>query len=359
MQTIKAVFWNGDQHRLRTLWRLIGQVILLVAIAVPLEVAVGFAAFGLLLVQEGIPLDQLSDPQIAQQLIMENPLSMTLSSIGLALAFAISVWLAGRFLDRRPFAGFGFHLGRDWWIDFGFGLALGAGLMLVIFLIELAVGWVSVTGTFVTNRPDASFLTAILVPVVSFLAVGFYEELFSRGYQLRNTAEGLNWGPIAPQGAIVIATLLSSALFGALHASNPNATAFSTLNIAFAGILLAMGYLLTGELAIPIALHITWNFFQGNVFGFPVSGTAVRAATFISVEQGGPDLWTGGAFGPEAGLLGLGAMIVGILLIVLWVRRRYGRVGLDLSLAQAPVLGPIEAPDLSPVEAPDRPAQQA
>jgi hypothetical protein len=120
-----------------------------------------------------------------------------------------------------------------------------------------------------------------------------------------------------------------------------------------------MGYLLTGELAIPIALHITWNFFQGNVFGFPVSGTAVRAATFISIEQGGPDLWTGGAFGPEAGLLGLGAMIVGIFVIILWVRWRYGQVSLDLSLAQAPVRSPAEGPALSMAEGPERPGQEA
>jgi membrane protease YdiL (CAAX protease family) len=284
---------------------------------------------------------------------------MTLSTLALLGSFTLSVWLAGRFLDRRPFADLGFHFGRDWWIDFGFGLTLGAILMLIIFLIELAAGWVTVTGTFATNRPDASFLGAILVPLVSFLAVGFYEELFSRGYHLQNLAEGLKWRAIGPRAAILVATLLSSAVFGALHAGNPNAGTFSTVSIAFAGVLLAMGYLLTGELAIPIALHITWNFFQGNVFGFPVSGTAVRAATFISIEQGGPDLWTGGAFGPEAGLLGLGAMIVGIFVIILWVRWRYGQVSLDLSLAQAPVRSPAEGPALSMAEGPERPGQEA
>jgi hypothetical protein len=157
---------------------------------------------------------------------------------------------------------------------------------------------------------------------------------------------------ISPRGAIVLATLLTSAAFGTFHALNPNASSFSTLAIALAGIFLAAGYLLTGELAIPIGLHIAWNFFQGNVFGFPVSGTDIRSATFISVVQGGPDLWTGGAFGPEAGLLGLGAMIMGVLSTVLWVRWRYSRARLDLSLAQAPALPVSSSAERSPVEGP-------
>jgi hypothetical protein len=100
-----------------------------------------------------------------------------------------------------------------------------------------------------------------------------------------------------------------------------------------AGLFLGLGFILTGELAIPIGLHITWNFFQGYVFGFPVSGIG-RTTSFIGINQGGPDLWTGGAFGPEAGLIGLLAMLLGSLLIGLWVRLLYGKVRLDTELAQ-------------------------
>ena len=336
MHGIKTVFWNPSQRRLRTLWRLLGQLVILAVVGFVIEGGVGFLAFAMLAAREGVSPEELTDPQLVQRFIMENPLPMLLSYASLALSMVISIWLAGRFLDRRRFADFGFRLDRDWWIDFGFGLSLGAGLMLIIFLIELATGWVTVTGTLVTRNTNAGFLPALLLPLATFLAVGFYEELFSRGYQLQNLAEGLTWNVIGPRAAIIIATLLSSAVFGALHAGNPNASLFSTLNIVFAGVFLALGYLLTGELAVPIALHITWNFFQGNVFGFPVSGTDFRSATFIAVEQGGPDIWTGGAFGPEAGLLGLGAMILGMLLTVLWVRWRYGWIGLALSLAEAP-----------------------
>jgi hypothetical protein len=336
MRSIRDVFWNADQRRPRTLWRLTGQLVLLITIIVIAQIAVGTFVLGAVLAGGELSADQLSDPQSLQQLIMQDPrlaLSLQLST---GVSIVLSVWVAGRFLDRRPFTDFGLHLDRDWWTDLSFGLVQGAVLMLAIFLVELAAGWITVTDTFATRQPGAGFVPEILPPLIIFLAVGFYEELFSRGYQLQNLAEGLNWGVIGPRGAILIATALSSAVFGVLHAGNPNATPISTLYLIVAGFHLATGYLLTGELAIPIGQHITWNFFQGNVFGFPVSGSDFRSATFIRIEQGGPELWTGGAFGPEAGFLGLAAMIVGILWTVAWVRWRHGEVGLRPSLAQPP-----------------------
>ena len=255
--------------------------------------------------------------------------------VGAALVAVASVWLAGRFLDGRTFSGFGLHLNRAWWSDFGFGLLLGASLMSGIFLFELAAGWVTVTGT-LEAVDGRSFFPAILAPVVLYSCVGFYEELVSRGYQLTNLAEGLNLPGIGPTGAILLAWVLSSSFFGLLHTFNPNATALSTFNIALAGMMLGLGYVLTGELAIPIGLHATWNFFQGNVFGLPVSGRDPSGATFLTTEQAGPNLLTGGPFGPEGGLLTPAAMVLGLLLISLYVYLRTGRVSIHTPIAQNP-----------------------
>lgn len=256
------------------------------------------------------------------------------SSVASLGAAFVSLWLAARFLDRRRFGDFGFRLNRAWWLDLVFGMVLGAALMSVVFLAQLALGWVSVAGAFEATIPGLSFGAAMAFPVVIFVCVGVYEEMLSRGYQLRNAAEGLNFPAVGPRGAVVLAWALTSVFFGLLHAGNPNASLLSTTNITLAGVLLGLGYVLTGELAIPIGFHVTWNFFQGNVFGLPVSGLAPVGATFLATEEDGPDLWTGGAFGPEAGLLALAAIVAGCLFTALWVRLRHSRVAVHAPVAE-------------------------
>ena len=317
-------FYNDHEGRLRAFWRLLFQFVLY---TLGVTVLASLALAGFVLIN-----GPLLENEVANS-ITSSPAFRATSLVAASVATLTSVWVARRFFDRRPFSGLGLRLEREWWLDLGFGLLLGAFLMTAIFLVELWAGWIEVTGTFETSD-GMSFLPAILAPAMLFLCVGIYEELLSRGYQLTNMAEGLNYPALGPRGAVVLAWVISSSLFGLLHLANPNATLVSTVNIAFAGLLLGTGYILTGRLGIPIGLHITWNFFQGNVFGFPVSGMDDLGATFISIEQGGPSLFTGGVFGPEAGLLDIAATIVGSLLIWLWVRVRSGKAKLQASIAE-------------------------
>ncbi len=319
MQKIQALFWNTQQHRLRAFWRLVGFLLLATLLSIVVTIVGGI----------GVGLVQVSGIELPMmQMLLPMGMIVTL------LAVSLSLFLAGLFLDRRPFADFGFHMSRQWWPDLGFGLLLGAVLMTMVFLVEWSLGWVTITNTYQVPQEGQSFLLALLQPLIIFLCVGIYEELLSRGYLLRNVAEGLNIPRLQPQGAIIIAWIISSVVFGLGHFSNPNSSLISNINLVLAGIFLGLGYILTRELAMPIGIHITWNFFQGNVFGFPVSGIGSFADTsFIAIEQGGPDVWTGGTFGPEAGLLGVVAILTGCLLIVGWVKVWYGEVRLQESLA--------------------------
>src|ERR671910_797472 len=279
-------FYNHLEGRPRAFWRLLLQLALVLGVGF----AVGWLASGALALLGWGP------PRGGGTEILAGPPIFLVANSAVSLVTVVaSMWLAGRFLDRRPFSGFGLRLDRNWWLDFCFGLSLGALLMTGIFLVELAAGWVTVAGTFEAAGSGAFFPT-ILMPLVLFLCVGISEEMLSRGYQITNLAEGLN----------------------------------------FAGLLLGSGYVLTGRLAIPIGLHITWNFFQGNVFGFPVSGLEPVGATVLSIEQGGPLLFTGGVFGPEAGLIGIAAVLAGSLLTALWVRARFGKAAMEVSIAEPP-----------------------
>jgi uncharacterized protein len=213
---------------------------------------------------------------------------------------------------------------------------VGALAMTFVFLVGLAAGWTQVTGVFQGGDATGSLLLALLPPFLFFVCVGIYEELLVRGYLLLNMSEGFNFGFLGPRTAIVLAWILSSVLFGLLHLANPNSSILSSVNLSAAGLLLGLGYVLTGQLAIPIGIHISWNFFQGNVFGFPVSGNISSDATVLETIDTGPVLWTGGAFGPEAGLIVLPALLFAAGAILLWVKARGGKAGLHLSLAEPP-----------------------
>ncbi|NJO08179.1 MAG: CPBP family intramembrane metalloprotease, partial [Chloroflexaceae bacterium] len=248
------------------------------------------------------------------------------------LAALISVWLAARFIDRRPWADYGMHLNWHWWLDLGYGLALGAFLMTIIALAEWRMGWITITTTFRTPSPGDSYWIEILLPLLGFLCVGIYEELLFRGYLIRNLAEGFTMPQIGARYALHIAWILSSVIFGLAHGANPNSSSISSINLILAGLGLGLAYVLTGELAIPIGIHITWNLFQGTVFGFPVSGQDFSQTTLIAIAQHGDELWTGGRFGPEAGIIGILAMGAEVLLILTWVWLRHRHIALQTML---------------------------
>lgn len=246
--------------------------------------------------------------------------------------YAGGVYLVGRFVDRRRFRDFGLDVDRDWWVDLGFGLALGAALMTGIFLVESAAGWVVVTGTFRTARASSPFWPGFAWGLLAFLAIGATEELLARGYLLTNLAEGLTWfDRIDRRGAVALAVLGSSVAFGLAHGSNPNASLASSAGILVGGVMLAAGFVLTGRLGVPVGLHVSWNVFQGMVYGFPVSGVDV-GVSLLSISRRGPPAVTGGPFGPEAGAVGVLASLVGVGLIAAWARRREGRLRVHPSI---------------------------
>ena len=145
-----------------------------------------------------------------------------------------------------------------------------------------------------------------------FLAVGVGEEMIYRGVIFRWIDE--RWNTWA-------ALLVSALLFGWMHITNDNATWWSSLAIAVeAGLLLGAAYKWSGTLWVPIGIHWAWNYTQGNIFGFPVSGT-YAGDTLMVASVNGPDIITGGGFGPEASIV---AVILGTLFTIVFLANRYG-----------------------------------
>lgn len=317
---ISNIFWNAHEKRIRAGWRVVLMLVIwfLIVVVFLLGIRAVLIPTGIATLEEILPWEIWIE----------------------AVATLPAFWLGGRLLDRRKFADFGLHLNKSWFIDFGFGLFLGGLLVSLIFLALLAAGWVTVTGTLVTAQGQPQglghFTVALASSVGLFLLIGFNEELMCRGYLLTNLAEGLNFKRTGPRWGIVQAVFWSAALFSVLHLLNDHTTAVSSLSVFTGGIVLAAGYVLTGELAIPIGFHTTWKLFQANVFGFPVSGEEFSSATLLATTRNGPELWVGDAFGPESGLLAFAAVGLGCVLILAWVRWRYGRIALFTAIALPP-----------------------
>ncbi|MBN2115066.1 MAG: CPBP family intramembrane metalloprotease [Anaerolineales bacterium] len=289
---LARIFFSPEEPRLRAGWRLLIHTILVF----------------LFLVVAGIVVTLLGIPQEALNSILGN-------TVIVFIAFTGSVYIARRWLDKRSFKSLGVELGNHTLRDILAGIGITFVQMGFIFAVMLGLGWLTFEGFAWEVDPASVVITNLVIFFVAYILVGWSEELFSRGYHLQTIASGTNlfWGVV-----------ISSAVFGLLHLGNPNVTGINALAISagifFAGVYLAYACIRTKQLWLAIGLHIGWNFFQGIVFGFPVSGTDAYALTRINVH--GPELWTGGAFGPEAGLIVLPSLIVGGILIYLYTIRR-------------------------------------
>jgi hypothetical protein len=129
---------------------------------------------------------------------------------------------------------------------------------------------------------------------------------------------------------MVIAVVIPAVFFGLAHATNENATWLSVFNIVIFGLLFGTGYVLTGELALPIGLHFGWDFVQGFVFGVVASGKQY-GSVLVLTDDSSATLWTGRPYGAEGGLMGRPPSLPAS-----WQHSR----GRDLSTAQALLVTP-------------------
>jgi membrane protease YdiL (CAAX protease family) len=201
-------------------------------------------------------------------------------------------------IDRKPVLDLiGLRPGSRGWkqLLLGFGIALA--LQLLLLGTELLFGGARMLSGHVTL---AHTLSLLLYGLLSFTLVGFAEEVLVRGYAFQ---------VLRTQGGVVTALLLTSGLFSLMHAMNPGIGWIGFLNIFLAGIWLGAARVTSGSLWLPVGMHIGWNFFLGPVFGFPVSGIIERSV--LITRPAGADWITGGAFGPEGGVLATIVLLAG------------------------------------------------
>jgi membrane protease YdiL (CAAX protease family) len=217
-----------------------------------------------------------------------------------------AIILLFRLLYKLPLAKMGFATER-WLPRFLHGVAIG---FVSISVVVLAFGLFGETSFTFVGFTRANALP-ILFDFLLMLAVGFFEEAFSRGYMM--TA-------LRTTGLKPLIFLFPAVLFSLAHFINPGFDVLAGINILLIGIVFGYMFIRTGSLWMPIGYHFMWNFAQGSVWGQAVSGGA-EYNSVIRVSSQAPAILIGGEFAPESGLV-VTVMCVLIFLYVHFVVKK-------------------------------------
>lgn len=192
--------------------------------------------------------------------------------------------LMRKFVDRKSFISLGFSW-KGYSNEAGLGFFAALAILGTGTLILVAAGLLSFVSATLEIGP-------LLVEISFMVVVAFVEELLFRGYLLNNLLQSMNkW----------LALGISSLLFALFHETNPDVTVFAIVNILLAGILLGLNYIFTKNLWFGIFFHFAWNYFQGPILGYDVSG--LKLSSLLQQSLSDTPLWTGGPFGFEGSLL--------------------------------------------------------
>lgn len=241
-----------------------------------------------------------------------TPLSRALQDLGiptdwlepLRLGFLLGVtWICVR-LRKERLTSVGFVLDARWAREFGAGTVLGIASAL------LAVAMIWAAGGVRLELDPARSLATMAHGACMFLFVALFEETLFRGFMFQRLVAGA--GPW-------VAQITLGLLFATSHWGNPDmqgaTLAWATVELFLGAVLLGLAWLRTRSLALPIGIHLGWNWTHGHLLGFGVSGFA-QAGWFHPLLQDRPEWVTGGRFGPEASIFAVVADV--LLILVLW-----------------------------------------
>lgn len=200
------------------------------------------------------------------------------------ISVIIMVFIYRKFIDKQSFLSIGLPF-KNRHKDILAGFAMAVSIIGVGSLVIYSLGYID----FSQNLIDLPNLTSNLI---LFILVALCEEIIFRGYILNNLLTSMNK---------YIALIISAVIFALVHGINPNLSLLGALNLFLAGILLGSAYIFTKNLWFPISLHLFWNFFQGPIFGYSVSGQETNS--LFNNDIIGNEIINGGEFGFEGSVI--------------------------------------------------------
>ena len=219
---------------------------------------------------------------------------------------SLLVFFRVKVIEKRSFSSIGFNK-NNWLKKYSLGFLIGLAMMSIIVLILFPFGYITVEKNPI-QPVGISAIASVLVILLGWIIQGATEEIVTRGWLLNVLSTKYNIG---------VGLLISSTLFGLMHLTNPNVNYIAVINIILVGLFYGLYVIKTNDLWAVCGMHSAWNFAQGNIFGFKVSGLDVSVGSLIDLNLVGSDFVTGGIFGPEAGITATFILLasIGILFI--------------------------------------------
>ncbi len=308
---VKNLFWNRPENRLRSGWRVLVQIVLA---SLPLSILALFGVF--------------SSDELTNTRVMISALSITVAS----------VLFLGRFIDKRKYSDYGILLKqRKWWAEYGFGILVGflAASLLVCILVLL--GFAEIELSDIVSTDAAQLVATLPISLVTYAGVGIFEETL-RVYQIRNITEGLANTKLGTIGAVGVAVLLAGIYSVAMHIASGDP--LFLLYVLMSGMIYGSYYLLTQRAALAMASHFAWDFTVSFIFLLGGSNVGEPALFVVPINQ-----VTGIDTGTLIPILGMLVRLIGLVLVLLWIRWRKGKIRLHKEIA-APSLLAEESPTM-------------
>lgn len=206
-----------------------------------------------------------------------------------------------RYLQKRSLRSMGF-VRCNVFTEYIKGLVFGAVLFSAVIGICVAMGYVTI------RRSQSFSPVVIALFFAAYFVQGMAEEVMIRGNLMTSLTRRTSAG---------MAIILSSLVFSLLHAFNHAYELIPSINLFLWGVIAALYMIATGNIWGACAMHTAWNFVQGNVFGFQVSGHPVNSSIFTTQMDPSAALHTGGAFGPEGGYVTLAVEIAAVIVLLI------------------------------------------
>ena len=225
---------------------------------------------------------------------------------------SLLVFFRVKVIEKRSFSSIGFNK-NNWLKKYSLGFLIGLAMMSIIVLILFPFGYITVEKNPI-QPVGISAIASVLVILLGWIIQGATEEIVTRGWLLNVLSTKYNIG---------VGLLISSTLFGLMHLTNPNVNYIAVINIILVGLFYGLYVIKTNDLWAVCGMHSAWNFAQGNIFGFKVSGLDVSVGSLIDLNLVGSDFVTGGIFGPEAGITATFILLASIGILLFIDKKRY------------------------------------